>query len=112
MQQATPLAQAPAVTWDVLSVRSKSGHLPPGEIAWNLLPDGRRVVKRTVSETQLATEDDVTRRILIFDFDGTLADTMRELVDGLVQTLRDQLGGEEDLHRDLVMQLIYTQQRD
>jgi phosphoglycolate phosphatase len=48
----------------------------------------------------------------MFDFDGTLADTMQELVDALVETLRDQLGSEQRLHRDLVMQMVYMQQRD
>jgi phosphoglycolate phosphatase len=54
----------------------------------------------------------MTRRIIMFDFDGTLADTMRELVDALVRTFRDQFGGEERQHRDLVMQMVYTQQGD
>jgi Haloacid dehalogenase-like hydrolase len=62
--------------------------------------------------TQPGTEDDMTRRILLFDFDGTLADTMHELVDALVDTLVDQLGGEERVRRDQVMHVIHLPPRE
>ena len=52
------------------------------------------------------------RRILMFDFDGTLADTMPDLVDALIDTLGDRLGGDEPERRDLVLQLIQLPPRE
>jgi phosphoglycolate phosphatase-like HAD superfamily hydrolase len=52
------------------------------------------------------------RRIVMFDFDGTLADTMPDLVDALIDTLGDRLSGDEPQRRDQVMHLIQRPPRE
>jgi hypothetical protein len=55
------------------------------------------------------TEDDT---ILMFDFDRTLADTMPDLVDALIDTLGDRLSGDEHQRRDQIMHLIQLPPRE
>ena len=52
------------------------------------------------------------RTILMFDFDGTLADTMPDLVDALIDILGDRLSGDEYQRRDQIMQLIQLPPRE
>jgi beta-phosphoglucomutase-like phosphatase (HAD superfamily) len=47
------------------------------------------------------------QRILILDFDGTLADTMPQLVDALTDTVGDRLSGDEHQRREQVMHLLH-----
>jgi len=54
----------------------------------------------------------VIPRILIFDFDGTLADTMPQLVDALIDMVGDRLGGDEHQRREQVMHLLQLSPRE
>ena len=46
-----------------------------------------------------------------FDFDGTLVDTMRELVDALVDTFGDYLQGDERRRREQMMDVLQLPSR-
>ena len=59
-----------------------------------------------------AVHCDMTPRILIFDFDGTLADTMPQLVDALIDTIGDRLGGDELQRREQVTRLLQLPPRE
>jgi phosphoglycolate phosphatase len=48
----------------------------------------------------------MARRVIMFDFDGTLADTMQELVDALVNTFGNQFDGDERRRREQAMDLV------
>jgi phosphoglycolate phosphatase-like HAD superfamily hydrolase len=54
----------------------------------------------------------MTRRIVIFDFNGTLADTVQELVDALAGALGDLLGADARRRRDEVMRLVNLPPRE
>jgi phosphoglycolate phosphatase len=53
----------------------------------------------------------MAKRILILDFDGTLADTMRELVDALVDTFGEYMHGDERRRREQMMDLVQLPSR-
>jgi phosphoglycolate phosphatase-like HAD superfamily hydrolase len=53
----------------------------------------------------------MARTILIFDFDGTLADTMQELADALLDTFGNHMQGDERRRRQQIMGLLQLPSR-